>query len=111
MAGERLKQPYTNHQDEQQRYQDVGGIGVHVPNLHPSRLDRETAQDVDRRLKNEAVDDMHFSVLAFDCGAEVNSDGLGTFLAGGRMQERSEDDPNRIGKSGRGIGGPGRKMA
>jgi hypothetical protein len=98
-----LKQPHTDDQDKQQRQQDVSGVGIDVPNMHPLGDLREIAQDGDRRLKNETIDDVDFGVFAPDCGTEMNGNGLGALLAGGRMQQRSEDDANRIGESRRGI--------
>ena len=82
-----------------------------MPNMHPPGDLREIAQDGDRRLENEAIDDVDFGVFAPDCGTEMNGNGLGALLAGGRMQQRSEDDANRIGESRRGIGEPRRKVA
>lgn len=51
----------------------------------------------------QAVDDMDFGVLAPDRRAEVLGNGLGAVLDAGGVQDELENDPDGIGKAGRGI--------
>ena len=50
--------------------------------MHPPGERRKIAQNINRRLENEAIDDVDFGVFALDCGAEMNGNGLRTLLAG-----------------------------
>src|SRR6266498_649694 len=100
---DQLENSRTDHEDEQQRQEHVGGIGVDMHDMHPPDDGREFAQDRYRRLQDETIDDVDFSVFTFDRSAEVLSDGLRAFFAGGRTEHGIEDNANRIGESSCGV--------
>ena len=79
--------------------------------MHPARDARESSQRHHRRFEDKTVDDVHFRVISHDRRPEVARHRFDIVLARGRMQDRFEDDPDRIGERRRRVGHPRRKIA
>jgi hypothetical protein len=83
-SAEALEETRSDYENETYGEENVGCIGIDMPDMHAPNDAREPAQRRHRRFDNQSIDDMDFGMVPPDGGAKVASNHFDIILPSGR---------------------------